>query len=254
MPEIKFNLGQNIFETAKGSGAPKYATGNVAGLVSYELIDLPPDIPARYVRAGFEITALPLFSLAMYADEESDDGLAVQSVMLQFSKGAAPSHSSANDFVKNLISQFQNGKWKRHIPDYCPSVTGRSTFLNEAGEPGRTGTCPLDPAYRLSNDDWLRMMRLTQYYQWCGEGILATLTVRYSDDVRGITYSFDLDFENMAIKAERERANLARKLANGDAQGWNSTAKYKAGQLERTALITVLEENAQRRGDAIVPR
>ena len=30
-------------------------------------------------------------------------------------------------------------------------------------------------------------MRLTQYYQWTGDGVLATLTIRYSDDVRGIT-------------------------------------------------------------------
>ena len=50
----------------------------------------------------------------MYADEESKDGLAVQTVALQFSKKAANSHATAQTLVGNLISQFQKGKWERH--------------------------------------------------------------------------------------------------------------------------------------------
>lgn len=254
MPEIKFNIGENIYETAKTSGAPKYSTGNVAGLISYEIDSLPPDIPARYQRQGYEITALPLFAFTMYADEESNDGLAVQTATLQFSKNAATSHLSAQTFVSDLISQFQKGKWTRHIRELCPSVSGRSAFLNEHGEPARIGTCPLDPAYRLSNEDWLRMMKLTQYYQWAGDGVLATLTIRYSDDVRGITYSIDLEFEDIAVKTRRENANRARDLAEGDAQGRNSTAKDRDAKLARRSLIKILEENARKRGDPVLPR
>jgi hypothetical protein len=254
MFEIKVDIGQNIFETAKKSGAPKYSTKNIAGVVIYEQKSKPFDVPVRYHRQGYDITALPLFALTLYADEANANGLAVERITLQFSKDAAVSHTSAQEFVRDLISQFQNGKWKRYIGEFCPAVTGRSAFLNEAGEPGQIGSCPLDPAYRLSADDWIGMTSMTLNYKWIGDEVLATLTVRHADDTRGITYSIDLEFDDLTLKRRREQTNLARKLAEGDAQGRNSTVKDKEAKLARKSRIKLLEENAQRRGDAIVPR
>lgn len=254
MPQVKFDIGRNILETARQSGAPRYTTGNVAGVVSYELVNLPPDIPAFYQRQGYEITASPLFALTLYANEESNDGLAVQTAALQFSKDAAKSHEAAQTFVADLIAQFRKGKWKRHIDELCPAVTGRSAFLNTAGKPERTGFCPLDPQYTLTSEDWIVLMGKTQNYQWTGDGVLATLTIGYSDDIRGITYSIDLEFEDLETVNLREKRNLLRELAEGDAQGWNSTAIHSEEILERKALLKVLEENAQRRGDRIIPR
>lgn len=254
MPEVKFDIGRNILETARHSGAPRFATRNVAGVVSYELVDLPPDIPVIYQRQGYEIKAVPLFALTLYANEASNDGLAVQTASLQFSKAAARSHEAAEAFAADLIAQFQRGKWKRHIDELCPAVTGRSAFLNESGEPERIGFCSLDPQYKLTSDEWIRLMGKTQNYQWTGDGVIATLTIGYSVDVRGITYSFDLEFEDWATVIRREEKNLLRELAEGDAQGWNSTIEHKEEKLKRKGLVKLLEENARRRGDTIVPR
>lgn len=254
MPQIKFDIGRNILETARQSGAPQYTVGNVAGIVSYELVNLPPDIPAFYQRQGYEIRARPLFALTLYANEESNDGLAVQTAALQFSKDAAKSHEEAQTFVGDLIAQFQKGKWKRHIDGLCPAVTGRSAFLNATDKPERIGFCPLDPQYRLTTEDWILLMGKTQNYQWTGDGVLATLTIGYSDDIRGITYSIDLEFEDSETAIRRETRNLLRDLAEGDAQGWNSTFKHSEEILERKALLKILEENAQRRGDRIISR
>jgi hypothetical protein len=254
MPEIKFAIGNNIHETAKRSGAPRFSTRNIAGLISYKLIDLPPDIPAHYVRPGFEITASPLFAFTLYADEEHNNGLAVQTARLQFSSAMAKSHDSAQAFVENMITQFEKGKWKRHIDELCPAVTGRSTFLNEAGEPGQIAGCPLDPQHRLSKGDWIRLMRLTQDYEWIGDGVLATLTVGFSDDVRGITYDMTLEFDDLAIKNRGDQSNLDRMLAEGDKNGWNSTANEKKDIAALKARIKTLEDNARKRGDMVIPR
>jgi hypothetical protein len=254
MPEIKFDIGNNIHETAKKSGAPRFSTRNVAGLISYKLIDLPPDIPAHYVRPGFEIIASPLFAFTLYADEEHNNGLAVQTARLRFSSATAKSHESAQAFVEGMIAQFEKGKWKRHIDELCPAVTGRSTFLNEAGEPGQIGGCPLDPQHRLSREDWIRLMRLTQDYEWIGDGVLATLTVGFSDDVSGTTYAITLEFDDLAIKNRRDQANLARTLTEGDKNGRNSTVKEKNNIAALKERIKTLEDNARKRGDTVIPR
>lgn len=254
MPEIKIDIGENVHETAKRSGAPRYSTRNIAGLVSYALVDMPPDIPVHYHRQGYEITALPLYSLRLYADEENANDLAVQTVALQFAHHAVNSHVSAQTFVGALIAQFQNSKWKRFISEFCPAVTGRSAFLNESGEPDGIGNCALDPGYRLPSEDWVRLMEMTQNYKWIGDGVLATLTVGYSDDIRGITYSIHLEFDDFALKRHRNETNLARKLAEGDAQGRNSTIKDKDAKLARKSLVKILEDNARKRGDTVLPR
>jgi hypothetical protein len=50
-----------------------------------------------------------------------------------------------------------------------------------------------------------------------------------------------------------DEKNLAEKLAEGDKKGWNSTSKYKAGIIKREEKIKVLEANAVKRGDSLVP-
>jgi hypothetical protein len=254
MPEIRFDIGRNILEIAKASGAPRYSTRDVAGWISYKIIDLPPDIAGLYLRTGYQITASPLFALTLYADEENHNNLAVEAVALQFSTDAIKSHESAQVFVEHLISQFEKGKWVRYIDEICPSVTGRSSFLNEAGEPEQIGSCPLDPRYRLTTKDWVRMMQSTQNYKWVGEGVLATLTVGYSDNIGGVTYTIDLEFDDFAIKKRRTETKLAQTLAAGDTQGRNSTAKERGKMVALKARITVLEKNAIKRGDKVIGR
>lgn len=252
---ISFDIGQNIVETAKKSGAPRFSTRNIAGYVSYALIDLPSDIPAHYSRPGYEIKAVPLFAFTLYSDKEQDDRLLVETAALQLDTDALQSHQAAKTYVQNLIEQFHSGKWTRHIDDLCPAVTGRSSYLNEAGNPEQIETCPLDPDHRISDEDWVRLMRMTQTFEWLGDGILAKLTVGYSDDdIRGITYSIDLEFNNFEIMKRRRASNLARDLAHGDAQGWNSTVSERNSISALRSRINVLEENARKRGDTVLPR
>lgn len=103
-------------------------------------------------------------------------------------------------------------------------------------------------------EDWLPLMGMTQRYQWVGEGVLASLDVGYSDDIRGITYNINLEFENLAIKERRNAENVARELAEGDRLGWNSTENERKDTLTRKALVKVLEENATKRGDKVIQR
>lgn len=109
MSKIEFDLGSNIHETAKQSGAPKFTTRNVAGLISYKLIDLPSDIPAFYARQGYQITAIPLFAFTLYADVDNKNNLSVEAASLQFSTERIKSHDTAKAFVENLLEQFQQG-------------------------------------------------------------------------------------------------------------------------------------------------
>lgn len=254
MAKIQFDLGGNIHEVAKQSGAPKFTTRNVDGLISYKLIDLPSDVPVFYARQGYQITAIPLFAFTLYADVDNKNDLSVETASLQFSKNEIKSHDDAKAFVENLIAQFQQGRWKRFIGEFCPAVTGRSSFLNEIGEPDHMCSCPLDPQYRLTMDDWIQMIALTQYYQWLGDGVLATLTVSFSNDVRGLTYSIRLEFDDYEIKKRREEARTLENLAEGDADGRNSTAKRAKEIVAAKLRIKNLEENAIKRGDAVVPR
>ena len=178
----------------------------------------------------------------------------VETAALQMDTDALQSHHSAKAFVENLITQFNSGKWVRHIDDLCPAVTGRSSYLNEAGNPEQIEVCPLDPQHRISAEDWVQLMRMTQTFEWVGDGILATLTVGYSDDIRGITYSIDLEFNDFEIKKRRTASNVARDLAHGDEQGWNSTMGERNSLSALRSRIKILEENARKRGDSVLPR
>lgn len=54
------------------------------------------------------------------------------------------------------------------------------------------------------------------------------------------------------VKSDQE--NQARDLKEGDAKGWGSTAKYMQGKKETEARNKILEANAIKRGDTVVPR
>ena len=97
-------------------------------------------------------------------------------------------------------------------------------------------------------------MANTQTYQWVGDGVLATLTIRRSDDIRGITYSMDLEFEDFGVEARRLEESTARDLAEGDAKGWGSTAQHQKDIAAERARVILLEQNALKRGDRVIPR
>jgi hypothetical protein len=58
----------------------------------------------------------------------------------------------------------------------------------------------------------------------------------------------------LEVKRKRDAANLAAKLKEGDAKGWNSTAEYAAHQKKVTEMLRKREEAAVKRGDAVWPQ
>jgi hypothetical protein len=251
MHEIKVDIGRNILETARNSGAPKFGIESHWGLQIFELVDLRPEVLVQFSRPGYQITATPLFSLTMYADSENNNDMAVEKIELQY-RHKVGSHRDAQAFITEILAQFRRGKWKRQIRETCPAITGRSVYLDENGKIG--GTCSLDPDYQPPMEDWLILMRTGKDYRWLGDGIAARLTVNYDADAPGLTYNISLEFKDFAIDAKRIAAEQARELAEGDEKGWNSTADFNNRIAENKIKAKLLEVNAVRRGDNIVPR
>ena len=88
-----------------------------------------------------------------------------------------------------------------------------------------------------------------------GDGVLATLSVQHA--ATGIAgyppYTMTLEFEALDVKLDHEAQELAPRLKEGDAKGWNSTARHETEQGETRARNQRLVENALKRGDAVVP-
>lgn len=253
MSEVQFDIGKNIVDAARASGAQGYSTQNIDGLLMYDA-NLTPDIPVRYARSGYEIVVSPTFSLTLYADRKSNNNLAVQTASLQTSTRTIRSHAAAREFVDKLVLQFKNGKWLRYIDDLCPAVTGRSTLLNEAGHVEQIEACALDPDYKLSDEEWAYLMQSTQNYEWVGDGVLAKLTVGFHDFGRGLEYAIDLEFDDLFLKEKRDKENLLQELSEGDAKGWRSTENHLKNMAEIKARIGILEKNAVKRGDSVILR
>jgi len=192
----------------------------------------------------------------MYADEERRR----QVDQVGFITNPIKSHEAARAFAEQLIAQFQKGKWKRHIPESCPAVTGRSALLDEAGQ--WSGRCPADPDYKLSSQEWLELVHAPATFpewEWLGDGIYARLRMwvsaypEYPGDTRP-SYRFSLDFQIDAIRRESLAKQVARDIAQGEANGWPVAARIAAGKIETQKQIKLLEENAAKRGDRVVER
>lgn len=251
MHEVKVDIGKNIVITAKNSGAPRFTTENHWGLQIYELVDLRPEVAVRYARPGYEILATPLFSLTMYADSENKNDMAVETIQLQYNYKTS-THDEARVFIDRILVQFKQGKWKRYIDVTCPATSGRSAYLDETGK--LSGICSLDPGYRPSMEDWLELMRDGREYEWLGDGIKAKLDVKFDEDSRGLTYNIGMEFQDFSIGQRKINAKLARDLMEGDKKGWKSTEDYKKSMAESKIKVRLLEDNAVRRGDLLVPR
>lgn len=252
MLEIKVDIGKNIVETTKNSGAPRFGRESHWGLEIYELVNLRPEVTVLYSRPGFEIAATPLFALTLYADSENQNNMAVEKIELQYNY-EAKTHKEAKAFVANILQQFKRGKWKRHIDETCPAVSGRSSYLDEAGNIVYD-SCALDPYHDPTMEDWTQVMSMVRSYEWLGDGIFARLNVGFSEDSRGLTYNIDLEFCDYEIDRRRMDAQQTRELIEGDKKGWKSTEDFNRGMAENKMKVKLLEGNAVRRGDHLVPR
>ena len=113
----------------------------------------------------------------------------------------------------------------------------------------------IDPAYRIAPAEWPAVVAKGPIWRWVGDGVVASLTVNNFPGVDGKpAYDMDLEFQLLASKRRIDAENLARRLKEGDAKGWHSTAKHEAEKKERAALNKRLEANALARGDSVVSR
>ena len=253
MQEIKFELGKNIVDTARASGVPKFEADNIAGLISYSISPIPAEIPARYTRSGFEVSVAPLYAFTLKADRDQTPDDLVYKTTLQID--TFKSHDTAQAFVEQLLGQFAKGKWKRYIWESCPAVTGRSALLDATGKLDVGTVCSLDPSYKLKRDEWLAMMSVGKFYRWVGDGVIAELQVGYGDNpATGVMYQMFLGFELEDVQKKREAQAEADHIKEGEAKGWNTAAKAVAGKKETDAMNKLLEANAIKRGDQVVPR
>ena len=255
MQEIKFELGKNIVDTARLSGVPQFESDDVNGSISYSVAGFSSTIPARFAKPDYEIVWQPLFAFTMYTNRRRDPSLAVYKVSLQL-KNHLTSHVAAQAFVEQTIAQFAKGKWQRyHDPVWDVLLTGRSSMLDVAGQIATT-VMTIDPAYKVPTADWPVLAKSGPIWRWVGDGVLASLTVGFSERETSTVpqYSMDLEFELLDIYTKRLAENGDQKRKEGDAKGWNSTAKYEAGKKERAELNKRLIANAIKRGDQVVPR
>ncbi|WP_426400261.1 hypothetical protein ACN9M1_19820 [Ralstonia sp. R-29] len=250
--EIKFDLGRNIVDTARASGVPTFTTDNIDGYISYSVSQVPDAVIAHYTREGFEIRWQPIFSLAMRADEKRFPDRRVQSVSLLLSDKVIKTHADAQALIEQTIAQFQRGKWQRYYdPEWEVLLTGRSSLLDENGQFRRLPRT-IDPAYKIPAADWAAVVKQGPIWRWVGDGVLAALSVKGDVGSGGLTYDVCLGFDLLDVALKRDAENLAEKLKEGDAKGWNSTAEYEADKVKRAALNKRLIENAIKRGDTAV--
>ena len=253
MQEIRFDLGKNIVDTARASGVPRFRTSNVNGSIDYSVNQISAELSARFARPGYEISAAPIFSFRLSADHRNGVSDIVEATTLQIN--TFKSHDTAQAFVEQLLGQFAKGKWKRYIWDSCPAVTGRSALLDATGKLDVGTVCSLDPSYKLKRDEWLAMMSVGKFYRWVGDGVIAELQVGYGDNpATGVMYQMFLGFELEDVQKKRNAQADADHIKEGEAKGWNTAAKAVAGKKETDAMNKLLEANAIKRGDQVVPR
>ena len=250
MTEIRFDLGKNLMDTARASGVPQYQVSNVNGSISYST-QVPPSIPAHYIRPGYEVLWQPLFSFSLHADESRDALKRAKAAVLQL-KRADHTHAEAQAFVEQTIAQFQRGKWRRHHdPEWNVLLTGRSSLLDENGKIA-SSLRTIDPNYKIPAADWPEVADQTPRWIWVGDGVVATLRVAGTTGSHGLSYSMSLEFELLDYKLQLAAENLARELKEGDAKGWNSTADHGANKRKQAEINKRLVANAIKRGDSVV--
>ena len=214
---------------------------------------LPTEVAVIYDKPGYEVRMQPVFSFVFSTDRARAKNDIVNASRLTLETRELKSHDAARKYIEDLLAQFQSGKWKRHISIYCPAVSGRSTYLNLAGE-FSTGGCAMDPDYKISTEEWLKLFRTRQYFEWLGDGVISQLSIVYSEDSRGLTYDIDFIFEDYATKVAIIEENEIRRKKNGDAKGWNTTAKAEKNLKEAKENNKLLEANAIKRGDSVIER
>jgi hypothetical protein len=253
MQAIEIDLGKDIVETARSSGVPEFQAQKVNNTIIYSVTAIPPERPVRFTRSGYEIVWQPAFGLDIYGSVLR--GSIADSASISLDSNLT-SHAAAQAFVEQTVAQFAKGKWQRyHDPVWDVLLTGRSSMLDEAGHIATT-VMTIDPAYKVPPVDWPALAKSGPIWRWVGDGVLASLTIGFTERETSAApqYSMDLEFELLDVYTKQLAENGDQKRKEGDAKGWNSTAKHEAAKKERAELNKRLIANAIKRGDQVVSR
>ena len=253
MQDIKFSLGKNIAATAEATKIAEFRVSNVDGMIEYSVLQIPPEMVVVFQHPGQDIKIKSVFGLTLDADRKRTPDDIVHRASVSITGREVKSHAAGRAVVDDLIAQFEKGKWKRYIAARCPAVTGRSSFLDESGSIDSHG-CAIDPQYKFNSDEWNKIFAQTGDFEWTGDGIYASLSVGYDDDIRGITYNILITFRDYKTMLTENFENEQRKNELGAQKGWNSSANAAENKKKIAARIIVLEKNALKRGDTIVAR
>ena len=262
MHELRFDVGTEINETGKRSGAPEFDVEQVNNTLIYSVSDIPSDIAVRYSREQFELSIPSAFSFTMYANVTRNS--IVEKASIQLSRkafsGAPPNsdaeHRLAQQFVESMVAQFRKGRWTRYAsPEALFVLTGRSSYLDETGDIEPTVLDAIDPDFHIPEKDWAVLVTRLPRWRWIGDGVLATMSVQYLGTSMGNVspYQMKFEFDLLDAKLKRDAENMAQRLAEGDKKGWNSTAKFEAEKKAIKARNERLRENAVKRGDSWLP-
>jgi len=249
---IRFNLGNNIVETARQSGVPAFTSNDVNGLIWYSINNIPPQVEALYTRPGYEIRWRDLFAFTLRADRKRSEDLLVQNITLQH-RADFNGHAEAQAFVMRTITQFAQGRWKRAFPGDVARLTGRSSFLDEKGQINSYAASP-DPAYAMSLEDWTGLMRLGAQWYWSGDGILAKLDASAIGEKRDGSpmYQLSIDFYIEKIWDDVLEKDQQYKMKSLAENGVDTAKLIKENKEKQAARKKILEENAIKRGDKVL--
>jgi len=250
MKELGFDIGGSVDETLRPHGVP-YKGQNTDGYVDYGYAGFPDGVvTAVFKRPEMEIHVYPVYAMTFYTDDRFTPSNMIATAEITVSANALRSHEKAYATTKQLIDQFQSGKWQRFISNSCPRVTGRSTLLGLSGTiSDRDMSCPVDPYIKLTLEEFSRFSGEGLVWMWIADDRIAKLQVDSSSSTAQNTpsYSINLSFE---LKDAYEFYDAQWYLDRKRDRGENN---FKQDQAERAIEIKKLEDAAVKRGDSVLP-
>ena len=260
---FEFQLGKTLEETAKKTTLPLSGQNNW-GMVNAGVIGLADGVYGRYVEPGYELKLGPLAGIEFYADTNRYPSKKVETVQVTLRLDHITTLQQAYDYAYGLISQFQNSKWKRYIPEVCPRLQGKSSILDQAqiealSQPDLRNFiglgCPIDPTYKPNFEDWKKFAGSDQgaSYLWHdGAGKVAKLDLTLSETdpakFKSRNFRIDLEFELQEVMLDNEKGRLEADLK----QPWGE--RIAKVEIEKRRIRDLLEAMALKREEQLAER
>jgi hypothetical protein len=242
----RFDLDRNIVDTARKTGLRHFDVTNDFGWIEYDAADVPKHAVLKFDRPGLEIVWPSPFAFTLGTDHNRDKDDHVRVAVLQLSNRLLQSPAQARAFVEDTLAQFARGKWQRFIPEGCPRVTGRSSFLDASGAVDEIGVCPIDPAYRIPSESFVALLAQPRRWMWHSGDVRAEFTLDHMTIIDHEVYTGSLEFQTDEYNRVADASMAERDL--------RSPAERIADEKRERKSLDALEAAAVRRGDRVLAR